>query len=168
MPRALGDPVTPRRRSDDAGRISAQVGRGDETHQSGSAWISVVAGDIDALASAEYADGQDPIDVAVGRIAAMIDIRDDVVKARQENPRSYPRFGSTDNTVIGRRVVASLLDAGWHPPPATEITDAVERSAAIIARFTQWLDGLRPEQRTRALEHYSEQGDFPPDLRPPS
>lgn len=148
--------------------MCARVGRDDETHQIDSAWIAVVAGDIDALASAEYADGQDPIDVAVGRVAMMIEIRDDVVKGRQENPRSFPMFGSTDKTVIGRRIVASLLNAGWRPPPAAEVTEAVDHSAAVIARFTQWLDGLRPEQRTRALEHYSKQGDFPPDLRPPS
>lgn len=130
--------------------MCAQVGRSNETHQSDSAWISVVAEDIDAVASAEYADGQDAIDVAVGHVAMMIDIRDGVAKGRQENPRSFPMFGSTDKTVIGRRVVASLLNAGWRPPPATEITDAVKRSAAVTARFRQWLDGLRPEQRTRA------------------
>jgi|NGEPerStandDraft_6_1074524.scaffolds.fasta_scaffold11736_5 hypothetical protein len=125
-----------------------------------------MAEDIDALAAAAYAGGQDPVDVAVGRVATLIEARDAVLKGRQENPRSFPGFGPTDKTVVGRRVVASLLDAGWRPPPDEEVVDAAGRSRKYSARFNQWLDSLSSEQRGRALEHYSEKGEFPPDLRP--
>lgn len=123
--------------------------------------------DIDALAAAAYAHGEDAIDVAAERIAMMIEVRDEVLKGRQENPDSFPAFGPTDKAVIGRRVVASLLDAGWRPPPHDKVEDAANRSRGNSARFNQWLDRLSPEQRTNALEHYSKNGEFPPDLRPP-
>lgn len=127
-----------------------------------------MAEDIDALAAAAYSNGQDAIDVAVGRVATLIEVRDEVVRGRQENPRNFPGFGPTDKDVIGRRVVASLLDAGWRPPPDEEIVDAAGRSRQYSAQFNQWLNSLGPEQRGRALEHYAEKGEFPPDLRPPS
>lgn len=127
-----------------------------------------VAEDIDALAAAAYAHGQDSIDVAVGRVATLIEVRDEVMRGRQEEPRSFPGFGPTDKDVIGRRVVASLLDAGWRPPDDEEVVDAAERSRHRSAQFKEWLDGLTPEQRGRALHHYSENGEWPDDLRPPS
>src|SRR5664279_2313768 len=102
-----------------------------------------MAEDIDALAAAAYAGGQDPVDVAVGRVATLIEARDAVLKGRQENPRSFPGFG----------------------PPDEEVVDAAGRSRKYSARFNQWLDSLSSEQRGRALEHYSEKGEFPPDLR---
>jgi len=49
--------------------------------------------DIDALAAAAYAHGEDAIDVAVERIAMMIEVRDEVLKGRQENPNSFRRSG---------------------------------------------------------------------------
>jgi hypothetical protein len=130
--------------------------------------MSVMADDIDPLAAAAYAHGEDPIDVAVERIATLIEVRDEVLRGREEDPDSFPGFGPTDKFVIGRRIVASLLDAGWRPPPSDEVEDAANRSRERGARFSQWLDSLTPEQRTRALENYSKNGEFPPDLRPPS
>lgn len=127
-----------------------------------------VAEDIDALAAAAYAHGQDPIDVAVGRVASLIEARDEVVRGRQENPGSFPGFGPIDKNVIGRRVVASLLDAGWRPPLDEEVVDAAGRSRHCSAQFNQWLNSLSPEQRGHALDHYSKNGEFPRDLRPPS
>lgn len=129
--------------------------------------MSVMTDDIDPLAAAEYAHGGDPIDVAVKGIAMLIEVRDKVLGGRKENPASFPGFGSTDEVVIGRRIVASLLDAGWRPPPDDEVEEAASRSRGRSARFSQWLDSLTPEQRTHALEHYSANGEFPPDLRPP-
>lgn len=126
-----------------------------------------MAEDIDALAAAAYANGQDAIDVAVGRVATLIEVRDEVVRGRREDPRNFPGFGPTDKGVIGRRVVASLLDAGWRPPRDGEVVDAASRSRQCSAQFTQWLNSLDPEQRRRALDHYAEKGHFPPDLRPP-
>jgi DNA invertase Pin-like site-specific DNA recombinase len=130
--------------------------------------MSVMGDDIDPLAAAAYAHGGDPIDVAAERIATLIEVRDDVLRGREENPDSFPGFGPTDKLVIGRRIVASLLDAGWRPPPSDAVEDAANRSRERSARFSQWLDSLTPEQRTRALENYSKNGEFPPDLRPPS
>jgi hypothetical protein len=130
--------------------------------------MSVMADDIDPLAAAAYAHGGDPIDVAVKRIAMLLEVRDQVLRGRKENPASFPVFGPADEVVIGRRVVASLLDAGWRPPPDDEVEEAANRSREHSARFSQWLDSLTPEQRARVLEHYSTNGEFPPDLRPPS
>lgn len=41
--------------------------------------------DIDALAAAAYAHGEDAIDVAVERIAMMIEVRDEVLKGPGES-----------------------------------------------------------------------------------
>lgn len=130
--------------------------------------MSIVADDIDPLAAAAHAGGSDAIDVAVDRVATLIEVRDEVLRGREENPNSFPSFGSTDSTVVGRRVVASLLDAGWRPPPGGDIEDAANRSKERSARFSQWLDSLSPEHRARALDDYSKNGEFPPDLRPSS
>jgi hypothetical protein len=51
----------------------------------------------------------------------MIEVRDMVMKSREENPDTFLLFGSTDTTVIGRRVVASHLNAGWRPPTDEEV-----------------------------------------------
>ena len=130
--------------------------------------MSVMADDIDPLAAAAYAHGGDPIDEAVERIATLIEVRDEVLKGRKENPASFPGFGSTDIHVIGRRAVASLLNAGWRPPLDDQVEDAANRSREHSARFSQWLDSLTAQQRARAMESYSTTGEFPPDLRPPS
>ncbi len=127
-----------------------------------------MAEDIDALAVAAYAHGQDPIHVAVARVATLIEVRDEVLRGRQERPGSFPGFGPTDKDVIGRRVVASLLDAGWRLPLDEEVVDAAGRSRHYSAQFDQWLSSLNPEQRRHALDHYSENGEFPTDLQPPS
>jgi hypothetical protein len=130
--------------------------------------MSVMVDDIDPLAAAAYAEGADPIDEAVQRIATMIEVRDEVLRGRKENPASFPGFGSTDKDVIGRRVVASLLNAGWRPPLDDQVRDAANRSRERSTRFNQWLDSLTAEQRARAMESFSTNGEFPPDLRPPS
>ena len=45
---------------------------------------------------------------------------------------------------------------------------AARRSRERGARYSQCLDSLTPEQRTRPLANYSNNGEFPPHLRPPS
>jgi len=130
--------------------------------------MSVMADDIDPLAAAAYAQGGNAIDIAVDRIAMLIEVRDEVLRGRAANRSNFPTFGPTDNTVMGRRVLASLLDAGWRPPPDAEVEDAANRYTQRRDRFNRWLDSLQPDQRTRALEYYSTNGEFPPDLRPPS
>lgn len=127
-----------------------------------------VMDDIDPLAAAAYAGGADPIDEAVKRIATLIEVRDEVLRGRKENPASFPGFGPTDTSVIGRRAVASLLNAGWRPPPDEQVQDAANQSRGYSTRFRQWLDNLTVEQRARAMDSYSTTGEFPPDLRPPS
>jgi hypothetical protein len=71
---------------------------------------------MDVPAASAYANGKDAIDVAVERVAMMLDVRDEVVKGREKDPDSFPIFGSIDRPVIARRIVASLLNAGWRPP----------------------------------------------------
>jgi len=132
------------------------------------ACILVMADDIDSLAAAAYAHGEDPIDEAVKRVTTLIEVRDEVLKGRKNNPASFPSFGSTDIHVIGRRVVAALLNAGWRLPLDDQIQDAANRSRERSARFSQWLDSLTDEQRARAMEYFTTNGEFPPDLRPPS
>lgn len=130
--------------------------------------MAVMADDIDPLAAAAYAQGGNAIDVAVDRIATLIEVRDEVLRGRAEKSSNFPGFGPTDTAVIGRRVLASLLDAGWRPPPEADVADAATRSAERHDRFNGWLNSLHPDQRARALEHYSTKGEFPPDLQPPN
>src|SRR4051794_13245746 len=101
---------------------------GPERGRAAGAWMPSMAEDIDALAAAAYAHGQDAIDVAVERVAEMIEVRGTVMKSREESPGTFPVFGSTDTTAIGRRVVASLLNAGWRPPTDEDVVDAADRS----------------------------------------
>lgn len=75
----------------------------------------------------------------------IMNIRDEVFRGRRDTPLSFPGFGSTDTTVVGRRMVASLLDAGWCPPSRDQVVSAGDRSATLTARFTGWLDSLSPD-----------------------
>lgn len=126
-----------------------------------------MADDIDALAAAGHAEGQDAIEVAVQRVALMLEVRDQVLESRSENPATFPAFGSAAPKVVGRRILAGLLDAGWSPPSNDAVQKAAERSRAASARYDTWMASLSPEDKARALEHYGTTGEWPPDLRPP-
>ncbi len=126
-----------------------------------------MADDIDALAAASYEGGKDVIDVAVERITVLIEVRDTVIEHRRTTPQGSPTFGPTDPSVIGRRLVAALLDAGWRPPTDDEVKEASRRSKEATERFDEWRRTLSPEQWDRGVDHYSSHGEWPPDLQPP-
>lgn len=76
--------------------------------------------DIDAVSSAAYAHGNDPIDWATWLAECAIDTRDEIVVARLANPAAYPIFGlGLDTRSVACRIVGRLLDAGWAPPAMT-------------------------------------------------
>jgi hypothetical protein len=127
-----------------------------------------MADEIDGLAAFAYELGQDPITVAVDLVATMIKVRDEVLRGRQEEAGSFAVFGSAEPPVVARRIMASLLNAGWRPPDDEAVESAANQSRRANRRLDEWLDGLTPEERERVLDHYAHNGDFPPDQRPPA
>lgn len=123
--------------------------------------------DIDALAAASYAAGNNAIDEAVDRVALLFETRDEVIASRAKDPNNFPGFGRHDAVVVARRAIASLLDAGWKPPTTGEVQAAAAHAREHSRRFDEWRDGLSSEDRTRAFNYFAEHGEFPPDLRPP-
>jgi hypothetical protein len=71
-------------------------------------------GELDAVA---YAQGRDPIDWAESLVKAQIQVRDEIVIARREDPCTYPGYLlALDDAAVARRILGRLLDAGWTPP----------------------------------------------------
>ena len=80
-----------------------------------------MSGDICALASFAYDNGQDAITYAEQVIVIQLDVRSTVYVHRLENPDAFPLYGP-DLTLaaVARRIIGELLDAGWTPPEAAE------------------------------------------------
>ena len=123
--------------------------------------------DIDHRAARSYAEGRDAIDEAVARIALLLEIRDDVIQERETTPSAFQLFGDTAPDVVGRRVVASLLNAGWKPPSDDERDRAVASYHRQRREFDTWKAALAPGEWERAVNYYSEHDEWPPDLQPP-
>ena len=76
--------------------------------------------DIEPVHRWAYRDGQDPIEWAAFLAALHIKARDEA-QAGQIAPGVAITLLDLDDTAVGRRIVASLLDAGWTPPTAEAI-----------------------------------------------
>lgn len=102
-----------------------------------------------AIAASAYADGMDPIEWAVQIAAAHIETRDLVWMAREDDPTAYPTYvGEPTSDAAARRIIASILNAGWKPPTRDEVRDAV----------------LRRAERLRKAASDLRRGALPPDL----
>jgi hypothetical protein len=64
-----------------------------------------------------YASGADPIEWAAQLAANHIEARDDA-RAGRVAPGVPLTLLDLDDMAVGRRIIASLLDAGWTPPAA--------------------------------------------------
>lgn len=73
--------------------------------------------DIEQPHRTAYDHGTDPIDWAVQMIVNHMEVQQDVLTARAQDPSAFPnvRF-DLDNASVARRALATLLDAGWTPP----------------------------------------------------
>lgn len=74
---------------------------------------------IEPLDQSAYDAGVDPIDWAAQLAATHIEVRDQV-RAGQVHPGVPVAQLDQDPMATGRRIVASLLDAGWTPPTITQ------------------------------------------------
>lgn len=73
--------------------------------------------DLSPLQRRLYAEGLDPIEHAAWLVTMHLETKADIIEARKTNPRAYPIVKlpiTLDSTV--RQILASLIDAGWHPP----------------------------------------------------
>ncbi len=96
--------------------------------------------DLDSIAVATYAHGGDPIDWACTAVGACLDARDTVREARELSPAAFPGWGERDNMAVARKIVGTLLGAGWTPPDRAVIEEALEKRAAWLRRTVAELD----------------------------
>jgi hypothetical protein len=73
--------------------------------------------DIEPVHRWAYREGEDPIEWSAFLAALHIKARDEA-RAGQLAPGAPLTLLQLDNTAVGRRIIASLLDAGWTPPAA--------------------------------------------------
>ena len=124
--------------------------------------------DIDALAAARHASGADAFEVAVERIAGHLETRDEVIASRVDRPDWFPRYGPSDKDTIARRIVANLLDAGWSPPTPERVQAAAQKTRDFQKRYAEWWGSFSEAEQRRARDHYSDTGEWPPGINPPT
>lgn len=124
--------------------------------------------DIDTLAAAAYANGDDPTEWAIRLITNLLVARDTARHREQAGLPALPAWQQHSDDTVARKILGWLLDAGWHAPSAQDMAAAAERSNAGRRRFESWWATLTPQQRDVVIEHYSETGEFPPRHQPPA
>ena len=89
-------------------------------------------GSLDRLA---YSHGRDPLDWAEFVVWADIDWYLIVLAGHAEDPASFPGVPDnwTDPHALARRIIASLLDAGWTMPDTSQLA-----SRCMKARREGW------------------------------
>lgn len=86
---------------------------------------------IDGLAKLAYAHGQDPIDYAIGYVENLIGTHLMVLGCRMEDPAAFPGYIIEPTlAAVSRRIVGTLMDAGWSPPDLGEAKDTGTEPAA--------------------------------------
>lgn len=82
---------------------------------------------IDYIAALGYRDGVDTITVGTDRVALLVETWDRIGCAREANPDAFPGAVWADLSIaaVARKVLGSLLDAGWTPPGPDAIAAAV-------------------------------------------
>jgi len=112
--------------------------------------------DIDFLAISSYAHGKSVTETAVDRVQVLLKAWQQVTEARRTDPTAFPggAWADTGKEALARRVLATLLDAGWKPPSAGEIAHELRRAA----------DAMEQTPDDRILNIYTKNDLPPPDL----
>lgn len=124
--------------------------------------------DIEYLTAAMYAAGKDAITVAESRTATLIEVYRNLLQRQANGLPPLPAWQEVSDDAAARKIIGTLLDAGWQPPSDDTVAAAAERVRQQQERTDEWWASLTPDQRRRGIEHYSNHGEFPPDLGRPS
>ena len=77
--------------------------------------------DIDGLSAWAYETGITPLDWAINTARTEIDVWLHVCEGRADNPASFPGYHPDLGVeALARRIIGSLLDAGWRIPGDAE------------------------------------------------
>lgn len=124
--------------------------------------------DIDALSAAAYRGGTDPIDWAVDIASTAIGVRDEVAQIPRRGTGALVGWADISDDAVARKIVASLLDAGWRPPSDEDRQAAADQAQCHRDRFRTWWGSLTQQEQQRAGEHYDHTCEWPADVKPPT
>lgn len=122
--------------------------------------------DMDYLSASSYADGDDTVRVAQRWVRNLLDAHTSLLDRRGDAP--LPGWEDMTHDALARKILGRLLDAGWRPPSDMEIAAAADWVSKKRRRYDWWWRSLTDDERARFVKHYSEYGEPPSDLRPPS
>lgn len=78
--------------------------------------------DIDGASLVAYRNGRDPIDWAADLAEIEMDVLLSVRRARAADPAAFPGYvGDLTLESCARKIVGSLLEAGWTPPERKDV-----------------------------------------------
>lgn len=83
--------------------------------------------DLDYLSRWGYARGEDPIDVAIKRVATLAEVWTTLQEREANGLARLPAWQDITSAALARKVVGALLDAGWRPPTDEVLAEAQRR-----------------------------------------
>lgn len=115
----------------------------------------IIPDDVDGLARHAYSHGTTPLDWAAGYTENLIEVHLQVAASRAEDPATFPGYCiELTLAAVARRIVGTLMDAGWTAPQVLGDAEAHSRREAAVEAVAAAI--------TESRQAHTDLGLFPP------